>query len=73
MWRAECVGALEEKKWVCVSEGNFELECVCVETGVCVCVENGVWRERWICVCAWMKRLGLWKRQEDEEKRCRAV
>jgi len=21
-------------------------------------------------VCAWMKRLGLWKRQEDEEKRC---
>ena len=40
---------------------------------VTVHVENGVWRERWICVCAWMKRLGLWKRQEDEEKRCRAV
>lgn len=30
------MGALEEKKRVCVSEGNFELECVCVETGVWV-------------------------------------
>ena len=41
MWRAECVGALEEKKWVCVSEGNFELECVCVETGVWEHLDHG--------------------------------
>ena len=37
VWRVECVGALEEEKWVCVCEGNIGLE------SVCVCVETGVW------------------------------
>lgn len=60
VWRVECVGALEEEKWVCVCEGNVELECVCGggDWGMDVRERQGYRGEMCTCVRIRMERHG---------------
>ena len=56
VWRVECVGALEEEKWVCVCEGNIDLEyvCVCRDWGMGVRESQG-YRRRGVHMCVYLR------------------